>query len=92
MLLLQGIGALAALIDPTRAGAPGQLVLGLALVAAAVLLIAAAAALPMPALFAAPAVRAFAHRAGVTPRPRLADPDAPGRPRSRAPSATPAAA
>ena len=90
-MLLQGIGAFAALIDPTRAGAPGQLVLGLALVATAVLLIAAAAALPAPALFAAPTVRAFARRARVAARPRLADPDAAGRPRSRAPSAAPAA-
>ena len=91
-MLLQGFGALAALLDPTRAGAPGQLVLGLALVAAAVLLIAATAALPVPALFAAPTVRALARRARVTARPRLADPDAAGRPRSRAPSNTPAAA
>jgi hypothetical protein len=90
-MLLPGIGAFAALVDPTRAGAPGQLVLGLALVATAVLLIAAAAALPVPALFAAPTVRAFARRALVTCRPRLADPDAAGRPRSRAPSPTPAA-
>lgn len=90
-MLLEGFWALGALLDPTRAGAPAQLVLGLALVAAAVLLIAAAAALPVPALLAAPAVRAFARRARVAPRPRLADPDAAGRPRSRAPSATPAA-
>ena len=90
-MLLEGIGALVALVDPTRAGAPGQLVLGLALVATVVLLIAAAAALPMPALFAAPTVRAFARRARVTARPRLADPDAAGRPRSRAPSFAPAA-
>jgi hypothetical protein len=90
-MLLQGIGALVALVDPTRAGAPGQLVLGLALVATVVLLIAAAAALPMPALFAAPTVRAFARRARVAARPRLADPDAAGRPRSRAPSIAPAA-
>ncbi|MFF5293702.1 DUF6412 domain-containing protein [Paractinoplanes globisporus] len=88
-MLLQ---ALVALLDPSRAGAPTQLVLSLALVAAAVLIIAAAAALPVPALFAAPAVRAFARRARVTARPRLADPDAAGRPRSRAPSGTPAAA
>ena len=90
-MLLTGIGALVALVDPTRAGAPGQLVLGLALVATAVLLIAAAAALPAPALFAAPTVRAFARRARVSARPRLADPDAAGRPRSRAPSFAPAA-
>ncbi|HEX5200831.1 DUF6412 domain-containing protein [Paractinoplanes rhizophilus] len=90
-MLLEGFWALAALLDPTRAGAPGQLVLGLALVAAAVLLIAAAAALPLPTLLAAPAVRAFARRARVATRPRLADPDAAGRPRSRAPSSAPAA-
>ena len=91
-MLLEGFWALAALLDPTRAGAPGQLVLGLALVAAAVLLIAAATALPLPALLATPAVRAFARRARVATRSRLADPDAAGRPRSRAPSFTPAAA
>jgi hypothetical protein len=90
-MLLEGFWALAALLDPTR-GAPGQLVLGLALVAAAVILIAAATAVPVPALLAAPAVRAFARRARFAARPRLADPDAAGRPRSRAPSFTPAAA
>jgi hypothetical protein len=36
-------------------------------------------------------VRAFARRARITARPRLADPDAAGRPRSRAPSVAPAA-
>jgi hypothetical protein len=91
-MLLEGLWALAALLDPTRAGAPGQLVLGLALVAAAVLIVVAATTLPMPALLAAPAVRAFARRARVAARPRLADPDAAGRPRSRAPSAALAAA
>ncbi|WP_433297548.1 DUF6412 domain-containing protein [Actinoplanes sp. CA-030573] len=96
-MLLQGLwgpasGHLVALLDPTRAGAPAQLVLGLALVAAAVLIVAATAVRPVPALVAAPAVRAFARRARVAARPRLADPDAAGRPRSRAPSGAPAAA
>jgi hypothetical protein len=86
-MLLQGFWALSALLDPTR---PAQLVLGLAVVAAA-LLIAAALSLPVFAP-AAPAVRAFAHRARTASRPRLTDPDAAGRPRSRAPSARPAAA
>ncbi len=83
-MLLEGFWTL---FDPAR---PAQLLLGLAVVAA-VLLIAVALRVPVLAP-AAPAVRALAHRARATVRPRLADPDAAGRPRSRAPSAGPAAA
>ncbi|WP_213007326.1 DUF6412 domain-containing protein [Paractinoplanes toevensis] len=90
-MLLEGFWALAALLDPTPSGAPAQLVLGLALVAAAIVIIAATA---LPALPPAMPLATFAlsRRARATERPRLADPDAPGRPRSRAPSPAPAAA
>jgi hypothetical protein len=87
-MLLEGFWALFA---PVSFGAPAQLVLGLALVAAAILLV-AATAIPALAPTMAPATFALARRARATERPRLADPDAPGRPRSRAPSPTPAAA
>jgi hypothetical protein len=83
----QGFWVLATLFDPAQ---PAQLLLGLAVVAAA-LLIAVAIALPVPAP-AAPATRLSARRARPTTRPRLTDPDAAGRPRPRAPSARPAAA
>jgi hypothetical protein len=72
-------------------GAPTQLVLGLALVAAAILL-AATTALPAVTSTTIVATFALARRARATERPRLANPDAPGRPRSRAPSPLPAAA
>jgi hypothetical protein len=75
---------LAALLGLTPSGAPVQLVLGLALVAA-VLLVVAMAVPALPASMATATV-ALARRARATERPRLADPDAPGRPRSRAPS------
>jgi hypothetical protein len=80
-------GGLAVLLDPTSSGA--QLVLGLALVAA--VLIVAATTIPVLAPAFAPATFALAGRARATKRPRLADPDAPGRPRSRAPARRPAA-
>ena len=89
-MLLEGFWALAALLDPTSAGVPAQLVLGLALVAAAALIV-AATGLPVIAPAGAPSVRAFARRAAVAVRPRLSDPDAAGRPRSRAPAPTRAA-
>jgi hypothetical protein len=82
-MLLEGFWTL---LDPAR---PAQLLLALAVVAAA-LLIAVAIALPMLAP-AVPAVRVSARRARPVVRPRLADPDAAGRPRSRAPSFSPAA-
>ncbi|GAA0540622.1 hypothetical protein GCM10010172_22380 [Paractinoplanes ferrugineus] len=77
-----------ALSGPALSGA--QLVVGLALIAAVLLV--AAATIPVLAPPFAPATYALAHRARATLRPRLADPDAPGRPRSRAPAVRPAAA
>jgi hypothetical protein len=82
-MLLEGFWTL---LDPAR---PAQLLLGLAVVAA-VLLIAVAVTVPVLAP-AAPAVPVSARRSRLTIRPRLADPDAAGRPRSRAPSLSPAA-
>lgn len=90
-MLLVGFWALVALLDPTSAGAPAQLVFGLALVAAA-LMVVAVIGLPVLAAAGAPGVRAFARRARSAPRPRLLDPDAAGRPRSRAPAPSPAVA
>jgi uncharacterized protein DUF6412 len=89
-MLLEGFWALAALLDPTPSGAPAQLVLGLALVAVVVII--AATALPAVPPAMPLATFALSRRARATERPRLADPDAPGRPRSRAPSPAPAAA
>lgn len=83
----QGFWVLVTLLDPAQ---PAQLLLGLAVVAAA-LLIAVAIALPVLAP-AAPAARTFARRARTTTRPRLTDPDAAGRPRPRAPSTHPTVA
>jgi hypothetical protein len=94
---VRGLWILAALIapalaDPARSGgSPAQLVLGLALVAAA-LLVVAAVTLPRHTAAGAPGLRAFARRFRTAARPRLMDPDAAGRPRSRAPSRRPAAA
>jgi hypothetical protein len=90
-MLLVGFWALSALFDPTSAGAPAQLVFGLALVAAA-LMVVAVVGLPVLAPAGAPGVRAFARRARIATRPRLLDPDAAGRPRSRAPALSPAVA
>lgn len=74
---------------------PGELLAGTA--AAVALLLAAAVAarlsartLPTPAV--APAGRPGRERALRTGTPRYTDPDAPGRPRPRAPSAAPVAA
>ncbi len=67
-----------------------HLVVALAVVAAAVLILLAAAGVALPAR---PVSRTAARRrAGPRVLPRLADPDAAGRPRPRAPSAHPAAA
>jgi hypothetical protein len=87
-MLHEGFWALVALLDPTR---PAQLVLGLAVVAAA-LLVAVAAGLPVLIPAAVPAVRAVARRSRPAVRPRLTDPDAAGHPRSRAPAPRPAVA
>ena len=89
-MLLWGFWALVA----TQSPAPGstQLFLGLAVVAAALLIVLAAAGLPVlaPPRSTAPGRL----RDSVRPRrlPRLLDPGAAGRPRPRAPSAHPAAA
>jgi hypothetical protein len=84
MVLFQ---ALWLLLSP--ANSTTELVLGLAVVAAALLIVAAAAGVSLPI------VRAFAGaarpRTGTVATPRLSDPDAAGRPRPRAPSVCPAA-
>jgi hypothetical protein len=92
-MLPWGFRVLAALLDPALLN-PGlsfgssSLALGLAVVAAVVLL---ALFVPAPAPPAAPGVVAFARRARTAVPPRLIDPDAAGRPRPRAPSVCPAA-
>ena len=103
-MVLWGFWVLATLLNPARFDAalfdaalfsPAQrtpaLVLGLAVVAAA-LLVAAVTALPVLLPAAVPGLRAFARRARTAGRPRLLDPDAPGRPRPRAPDGCPAVA
>ena len=79
---------LAALLSP--APSPSHLILGLAVVAAAVLLVVLAAA-GLATSARARTVRPAAHPTGDVDRPRQLDPDAPGRPRPRAPAAYPAA-
>jgi hypothetical protein len=71
------------LVSP--APATSHLVLGLAVVAAVLLIALAAAGLAQPR--AARAAFRPAHRGCDDELPRLLDPDAPGRPRPRAPSA-----
>jgi hypothetical protein len=67
---------------------PSQLVLGgLAVVVAALLIVAAAAGVPRSIGPGPVAWRIAARRAVAWQPPRLLDPDAPGRPRPRAPSA-----
>jgi hypothetical protein len=88
-MLLWGFWVLAALQSPTSSSA--HLAFGLAVVAAALLVVAAAAGLPV-----LPPVRStgFGHaerQARTRHIPRLLDPNAAGRPRPRAPSAYPAA-
>jgi hypothetical protein len=93
-MLLWGFWVLAALQFPLSAPAgtsSAQLALGLAVVAAALLAVAAAAGLPV-----LPSVRSAApgpvqRRDRTTRVPRLLDPDAAGRPRPRAPAPCPAA-
>jgi hypothetical protein len=89
-MLLWGFWALIAAQSP----APGSahLALGLAVVAAALLVVLAAAGVPalMPPRSAGVNPRG-AGNAGSRPLPRLLDPDAAGRPRPRAPAAHPAA-
>lgn len=90
-----GFWALDALIGPVQHAsvqhAPASLVLGLAVVVAA-LIVVAAAGLPALVPAAVPALRAYTRRADGRERPRLLDPDAAGRPRPRAPTPGPAAA
>jgi hypothetical protein len=84
-MLLWGFWVLAAVAGP----APSHGVLGLAVIAAALLIV----ALLVPPLASRPAagLLAFARRARGFAPPRLIDPDAAGRPRPRAPSVCPAA-
>ena len=89
-MVLWGFWVLATLLDPALR-TPATLVLGFAVVAAA-LLVAAVTALPVLIPAAVPGLRAFARRARTAARPRLLDPDAPGRPRPRAPGHRPAVA
>jgi hypothetical protein len=78
-------GALVALLDP----APGHLMIGLAVVVAA-LLVAAAVALPAPAARSASGLRPSTRHTRTAGLIRLLDPDSAGRPRPRAPSGSPA--
>jgi hypothetical protein len=70
---------------------PAHLAFGLAVVVTA-LVVVAAIRLPVLTSAGAPGLRAFARRARTATRPRLLDPDAAGRPRSRAPNRCPATA
>jgi hypothetical protein len=72
---------------------PSQLLFGgLAVVVAALLIVAAALGVPRPTAPGPVARRVAAQRAASWRPSRLADPDAAGRPRPRAPSAYPTAA
>jgi hypothetical protein len=84
-----GFWVLAALQSPTPSSA--QWALGLAVVAAALLVVLAAAGLPATAPAVPRGFRGVVRRPAVRRVPRLIDPDAAGRPRPRAPSAFPAA-
>jgi hypothetical protein len=87
-MLLLGFWAFAALQSPAPSS---HLVLGLAVVAAALLVVLAAAGVPALAAPLRSAGVAFARRSRVRKLSRLLDPDAAGRPRPRAPTACPAA-
>jgi hypothetical protein len=88
-MLFWGFWVLAALQSPAPSA---HVALGLAVVAAALLVVLAAAGIPV--LPTAPAPGHAQARPGTRTRrvPRLLDPDAAGRPRPRAPSAYPVAA
>jgi hypothetical protein len=88
-MLLWGVWALVALQPPVSSSA--QLAAVLAVVAAALLVVAATAGLPVPSFAVPGAVQGVARRARIRRVPRLADPDAAGRPRPRAPTPLPAA-
>ncbi|NMO50631.1 hypothetical protein HH310_05410 [Actinoplanes sp. TBRC 11911] len=89
MLLWGAVVALGntALLDPT----PGHLMVGLAVVVAA-LLVAAATAIPVAPGAWAPSGRLGTRRSRAIALPRFVDPNAAGRPRPRAPSGGPATA
>lgn len=106
-MVLWGFWVLAALQSPAHSSAqfaagqfaagqfaavPFASALGLAVVAAALLVVLAASGLSVTLPPAPRGFRAVADRARVRHVPRLIDPDAAGRPRPRAPSAFPAAA
>ncbi|MGA5303204.1 DUF6412 domain-containing protein [Nucisporomicrobium flavum] len=89
-MLLLGLWAVVAL--PGAGTQSSHLVLGLAAVFAGLLVALVAAGLAPPARPRPAGAVDAAGRAGARPAPRFLDPDAPGRPRPRAPSAYPAAA
>jgi hypothetical protein len=89
MVLFQALWLLLGAVLPPSGSSATELVLGLAVVAAALLIVAAAAGVSLPVF------RAFfsagRRRFETVVTPRLSDPDAAGRPRPRAPSVCPAA-
>jgi Family of unknown function (DUF6412) len=88
-MTMWGLWALVGLHVPASPSTP--LVLGLAVVAAALLIVVAAAGLrvlPLPTAFWS---RSVGRRVRVSRLPRLLDPNAAGRPRPRAPTPAPAA-
>ncbi len=90
-MFLCGLWTLVGLHSPASPAASTQLVLSLAVVAAALLIVVAAAGLrilPLPVAFWS---RGSGQRVRITRLPRLLDPDAAGRPRPRAPTSAPAA-
>ena len=83
-MLLWGLWAMLGLQTP--APSSSHLVLGLAVAAVALLIVAAVAGLHAVPLLRAEWSHAIGRRARVRRRPRLLDPDAAGRPRPRAPT------
>ncbi|WP_285688572.1 DUF6412 domain-containing protein [Actinoplanes sp. NBRC 103695] len=88
-MMLQALWLLLSPVLPGGGGTAAELVLGLAVAAAALLIVVAAAAIALPV--SRPPAGVSRARSRITVRPRLSDPDAAGRPRSRAPSVCPAA-
>jgi hypothetical protein len=84
--VLWGFWVLAALASPAHPAS--SLVLGVAVIAAALLIVFLA---PRPVPAGTSEAVSFARRARTAAPPRLIDPDAAGRPRPRAPSVCPAA-
>jgi hypothetical protein len=87
-MMLWGLWAL--LGQPTPAPSPSHLVVGLAVAAAALIVIVAAAGLRVAVLPTAVWSVAIGRLPRISRLPRLLDPDAAGRPRSRAPTSGPA--